>query len=63
MWPGYKSITTKSLKVSSNDGAVGDAPAADEEEDIATYHRRRHAVCLIWARFLAPSEEGGQASN
>jgi hypothetical protein len=63
MWPGYNSITTKSLKVSSDDGAAGDALAADEEEDIATYHRRRRAICLMRAIFSAQSEQGGQTSN
>jgi hypothetical protein len=62
VWPGYNSITAKSLKVSSADGTADDALAADEEEDIATY-RRQHTVCLIRARFPAQSEQGGQASN
>jgi hypothetical protein len=63
VWPGCNSTTAKSLKVSLDDGATGDALAADEEEDIATYCRRWRAVCLIWARFPAQSEQGGQASN
>jgi hypothetical protein len=29
-----------------------DALTTDEEEDIATYHRRWRAVCLTQARFL-----------
>jgi hypothetical protein len=41
LWPGYNSITAKSLKVSSDDGMADDALAADEEEDIATYRRWR----------------------
>jgi hypothetical protein len=44
VWPGYNSTTAKSLKVSSDDGAAGDALAADEEEDIATYRRRRRGL-------------------
>jgi hypothetical protein len=63
VWLGCNSITAKSLKVSSDDVAAGDALAADEEEDIATYHRRQRAVCFIWARFQAQSEQGGQTSN
>ena len=63
MWLGYKSITAKSLKVSSDDGAAGDALAVDKEEDIAMYRQRRRAVCLMWARFPAQSEQGEQASN
>jgi hypothetical protein len=38
VWLGCKSITAKSLNVSSDDGSADDALAADEEEDIATYH-------------------------
>jgi hypothetical protein len=53
VWSGCNSTTAKSLKVSSDDGAVGDALAADEEEDIATYRWWRHMVCLIRARFPA----------
>jgi hypothetical protein len=63
VWPGCNSTTAKSLKVSSDDGMAGDVLAADEEEDIATYYRRRRAVCLIRARFLVQNEQGGQASN
>jgi hypothetical protein len=51
MWPGCNFVATKSLKVSSDDGSVDDALAADEEEDIATYRRWRRAVCLTRARF------------
>jgi hypothetical protein len=61
--PGCNSITAKSLKVSSDDSATGDALAADEEEDIAMHRRRRCAVCLIRARFPVQSEQRGQASN
>jgi hypothetical protein len=32
VWPGYNSIATKSLKVSSDDESAGGAFAADEEE-------------------------------
>jgi hypothetical protein len=63
VWPGCNSITAKSLKVSSDDGAAGDALAADEEEDIATYHRWRRAVCLMRVRFPTQNEQGGKASN
>jgi hypothetical protein len=62
VWLGYNSVATKSLKVSSDDGSADDALAADEEEDIAMYHRRRHAVCLTRARFLKwESKEGRRA--
>jgi hypothetical protein len=50
VWPGCNSITAKSLKVSSDDGAADDALATDEEECIGTYRRWRRAVCLMWAR-------------
>ena len=50
VWPSCNSITTKSLRVSSDDGSDDDALAADEEEDIATYRRRRRTVCLTRAR-------------
>jgi hypothetical protein len=49
VWPGCNFIAAKSLKVSSDDGSIDDALAADEEEDIATYHRWWHAVCLTRA--------------
>jgi hypothetical protein len=53
VWPGCNSVAAKSLKVSSDDESTGDVFAADEEEDdIATYSRRRHAVCLTRARSL-----------
>jgi hypothetical protein len=62
VWPGCNSIATKSLKVSSDDGSADDALAADEEEDIATYHRQRRAVCLTRARIpKQESKEGRQA--
>jgi hypothetical protein len=62
VWPGCNSVATKSLKVSSDDGSADDALAGDEEEDIATYLRRRRAVCLTWARFLKrESKEGRRA--
>jgi hypothetical protein len=62
VWPGCNSITAKSLKVSSDDGTAGDALAADEEENIAMYRRRRRTVCLMWARFpKQESKEGRRA--
>jgi hypothetical protein len=63
MWPGCNSTTAKSLRVSSDDDAADDVLVADEEEDIAMYHRWRRAVCSIWARFSVQNEQGGQASN
>jgi hypothetical protein len=36
VWPGCNSIAAKSLRVSSDDGSVDGALAADEEEEIAT---------------------------
>jgi hypothetical protein len=50
VWLVCNSNTAKSLNVSSDDETVDDALAADEEEDIATYRRRR-AVCLTWTIF------------
>jgi hypothetical protein len=48
---GCNSTATKSLKVSSDDNSPNGVFAADEEEDdIATYHRRQRVVCLMWAR-------------
>jgi hypothetical protein len=62
VWPGCNSVTTKSLKVSPDDGSADDALAADEEEDIATYRRQRRAVCLTRAIFLKrESKEGRRA--
>jgi hypothetical protein len=62
VWPGCNSITAKSLKVSSDDVTAGDALVADEEEDIATYRRRRRAVFLMRARFpKRESKEGRRA--
>jgi hypothetical protein len=60
VWPGYNSITAKSLKVSSDDGTAGDALATDEEEDNAMYHRRRRAVCLMRARFPKQESKEGR---
>jgi hypothetical protein len=51
VWPSCNSVTIKSLRVSSNDEPTDNALTADEEEDIATYHRRRCAVCFTRARF------------
>jgi hypothetical protein len=62
VWPDCYSVATKSLKVSFNDGSADDALAADEEEDIATYRRRRRAVCLTRDRFpKRESKEGRRA--
>jgi hypothetical protein len=62
VWPGCNSITAKSLKVSSDDGAADDALAADEEEGIGTYRRRWRAVCLMRARISKrESKEGMRA--
>jgi hypothetical protein len=61
VWPGCNSVATKSLKVSSDDGSVDDTLAADEEEDMAMYHRRRRAVCLTRARF--PKRESRRAGE
>jgi hypothetical protein len=62
VWPGCNSIATKSLKVSSDDGSTDDALAVDEEEDIATYHQQRRAVCLTRAKSLMQgSKEGRRA--
>jgi hypothetical protein len=63
VWPGYNSIAAKSLRVSSGDGSIDDTLAADEEEDIATYRRRRCAVCLMQARSLKQKNKGGQVSG
>jgi hypothetical protein len=61
VWLGCNSITAKLLKVPSDNDTVGDALAADEEEDIATYRRRRRAVCLMRARLpKRESKEGGE---
>jgi hypothetical protein len=54
VWPGYNSITAKSLKVSSDDGTADDVLAADEE-DIATYRQWWRAVCQVFEA----GEQGG----
>jgi hypothetical protein len=53
------------LKVSSDDAPAGGVFAADEEEDgMATYHRRRRAICLTWARSpTSRSKEGRRADE
>jgi hypothetical protein len=62
VWPGCSSITAKSFNVSSDDGAADNALAADEEEDIATYHRWQRVVCLMRARVpKRESKEGKRA--
>ena len=63
VWPGCNSIATKSLKVSSDDGSADDALAADEEEDIATYRLRRHAVCLTRARSPKQKNKEGKRAD
>jgi hypothetical protein len=63
--PGCNSSTSMLLKVSSNDVPAGCVSAADEEEDgMATYRRRRRAVCLTWARSpMSRSKEGKRAGE
>jgi hypothetical protein len=61
--PDCYSIAAKLLRVSSDDGSPGDALAADEEEDIATYRRWRRAVYLKRARSPKQKNKGGQASG
>jgi hypothetical protein len=53
------------LKVSSNDASAGGVFGADEEEDgMATYRRRRWAVCLTRARSpMSRSKEGRRANE
>jgi hypothetical protein len=53
------------LKVSSDDAPTGGVFAADEEEDgMATYRRRRRAVCLTRARSpMSRSKEGRRADG
>jgi hypothetical protein len=64
VWPGCNSAAAKLLKVSSDDESVSGVFAADEEEDdIATYHWRRRAVCLTRARSPMQKEPGEQASG
>jgi hypothetical protein len=60
VWLGCNSITAKSLKVSSNDGAADDALTADEEECIGTYWWRHHAVCLMRARIPKQENKEGK---
>jgi hypothetical protein len=63
VWPGCNSVATKSLRVSSDDGSADDALAVDEEEDIATYRRRRHAVCLTRARSPKQKNKEGRRAG
>jgi hypothetical protein len=53
------------LEVSSDDASAVGVVAADEEEDgMATYHRRRRAVCLTQARSPTNrSKEGRRADE
>jgi hypothetical protein len=63
--PSRNSVAATVLEVSSDDASVVGVVAADEEEDgIATYHRRRRAVCFTWARSPTnKSKEGRRASE
>jgi hypothetical protein len=65
VWPGCRSTTAESLNVFSDDGVVGDALAADEEDGMDTYRRRRCTVCLMRARSPAKREsrEGRRADE
>jgi hypothetical protein len=63
VWPSCNSITTKSLRVSSDDGWTDDALAADEEKDIATYRQRRRAVCLTRARSPKQKNKEGRRAG
>jgi Ni/Co efflux regulator RcnB len=49
--PGRNSVVATVLEVSSDDASVVSVVTADkEEDDMATYHRRRRAVCFTRAR-------------
>jgi hypothetical protein len=63
VWPGCDSIAAKSLRVSLDDGSADDALAADEEEDIATYRRRRRVVCLTRARSPKQKNKEGKRAD
>jgi hypothetical protein len=62
---GCNSSTATLLKVSSDDAPASGISAADEEEDgMATYRRRRRAVCLTRARSpTSRSKEGKRAGE
>jgi hypothetical protein len=63
--PECNSSAATLLKVSSDDASAGGVFAADEEEDgMATYRRRRQAVCLTRARSpTSRSKEGRRAGE
>jgi hypothetical protein len=61
--PGCNSSAATLLSVSSDDAPTGGVSAAVEEEDgMATYRRRRRAVCFTRARSpMSRSKEGRRA--
>jgi hypothetical protein len=63
--PGCNSSAAMLLKVSSDDAPAGGVFGVDEEEDgMATYRRRRRAVCLTRARSpMSRSKEGRRANE
>jgi hypothetical protein len=63
--PGHNSAAATVLEVSWDDASTVGMVTADEEEDgIATYRRRRRAVCLTQARSPTNrSKEGRRASK
>jgi hypothetical protein len=65
MSPGRNSAAATVLEVSLDDASAVGVVAADEEEDgMATYRRRRRAVCFTRARSLTNrSKEGRRASE
>jgi hypothetical protein len=58
-------VTLGCHSISSDDAPAGDVVAAEEEEDgIATYRRRRWAVCFTRARSpMSKSKEGRRAAS
>jgi hypothetical protein len=63
--PGCSSVAATLPEVSLDDASAIGVVAADEEEDgMASYHRRRRAVCLTRARSPTNrSKEGRQADE
>jgi hypothetical protein len=63
--PSCSSAVATLLEVSSDDASAVGVVAVDEEEDgMATYRRRRRAVCLTWARSPTNrSKEGRRADE
>jgi hypothetical protein len=63
--PGHNSSAATLLSVSSDDSPASGVSAAEEEKDgMATYRRRRRAVCFTRARSPASrSKEGRRASG